>query len=322
MSDEPRHQAASARGLTSRLYEDEGDLLQMQGLLMEARSLTGDWRYAHVGELMWSFFMVVCHLGPQTDIRLWHAGGGQLVAYAILGEDPSFDFQVLPGRQWSGIEAEALAWAEGRIRDLRRHDPKTWGGHLVCGTRQDDARRIAFLGRHGFRYRGESAEANMLRSLDKPIPRAALPMGWRVRALARAGEISSRASAHREVWQPWTVGNVGDDDYATFMRLPGYHRELDVVAVAPDGLIGAYVNGWTDPVNRIGDFGPVGARLAYRRQGLTRAVLAEGLRRMRSAGMDRVCVSTGISNTPALRLYESVGFRPVNSYLDYVQQTG
>ena len=58
------------------------------------------------------------------------------------------------------------------------------------------------------------------------------------------------------------------DDYARLMRLPGYERDLDVVAVAPDGVIAAYVNGWTDPLNRIGDFGPVGARPAYRRQGL------------------------------------------------------
>ena len=71
--------------------------------------------------------------------------------------------------------------------------------------------------------------------------------------------------------------------------------------------------------NRIGVFGQVGARLACRWQGLTRAVLLEGLRRMQAHGMDRVCVFTGVSNSPALRLYESVGFRIVNRYLDYVK---
>ena len=121
------------------------------------------------------------------------------------------------------------------------------------------------------------------------------------------------------MWQPWTVGNVSDEDYAYFMRLPGYERELDVVAVAADGAIAAYVNGWIDPVNKIGDFGPVGARPAYRRQGLTRAVLLEGLRRMQARGMEQVCVSTGVSNMPAQRLYESVGFRIVNKTLDYVK---
>jgi len=33
-----------------------------------------------------------------------------------------------------------------------------------------------------------------------------------------------------------------------------------VVAVAPEGVIAAYVNGWVDPVNHIGDFGLVGHR--------------------------------------------------------------
>ena len=127
------------------------------------------------------------------------------------------------------------------------------------------------------------------------------------------------AAAQREVWHPWTVGKVSDDDYAHLMRLPGYHRDLDVVAVTSDGVIAAYVNGWIDPVNRIGDFGPVGARPAYRRQGLTRAALLEGLRRMQARGMDRVCISTGESNTLAIRLYESIGFNIVNKYLEYVK---
>ena len=74
----------------------------------------------------------------------------------------------------------------------------------------------------------------------------------------RDGRVRQRAAAHREVWQPWTVGEVSDEDYAGFMRLPGYERELDIVAVAPDGTVAAYVNGWLDPLNRIGDFGPSG----------------------------------------------------------------
>ncbi len=313
------HHAAPVRSLTSRLYETERDLLLMQGLLMEARARTDDWRYAHVGELLFGFFMVACHLNPQEYIRLWHDDAGKLVGYAILGEDPSFDCQVLPEHEWAGIETEALAWAETRISELRKRDAQQWGGHFVSGARQDDAKRIAFLEQHGFRYSGEFAEVNMLRSLAEPIPESVIPTGCQVRAVAGAGEIPDRAAAQREVWQPWTVGNVSADDYAAFMRLPGYHRELDVVAVAPDGVIAAYVNGWLDPVNRIGDFGPVGARSAYRRQGLTRGVLLEGLRRMQAAGMDRVCVSTGVSNTPARRLYESVGFKVVNEYLDYVK---
>jgi mycothiol synthase len=165
----------------------------------------------------------------------------------------------------------------------------------------------------------------MLCSLEEPIPEVVIPPDCQVRAVADPaeggypGELSNRAAAQREVWQPWTVGNVSDEDYATLMRLPGYRGELDIVAVAPDGVMAAFVNGWIDPVNKIGDFGPVGTRPAYRRQGLTRAVLLECLRRMQALGMERVSVSTGVSNTPAIRLYESVGFRIVNTYLEFIK---
>lgn len=304
--------------LTSRFYGSEADLQQMQALLMEARSQTDDWRYWHVGELIWSFFMVDCHLAPQDNIRLWHNAAGKLVGYATLGEDPAFDWQVLPEYEWRGIEAEALAWAETSWTGLSKSVAKRWSEHFGCGARQDNANRIAFLEQYGF-GRGEYAEVNMLRSLTDPIPRSALPPGYQVRAFAGGSEISMRAAAQREVWHPWTVGDVSDEDYGRFMQLPGYHQDLDVVAITPEGLIAAYVNGWIDPINRIGDFGPVGALPAYRRQGLTRAVLLEALRRMEAHGMDRVCVSTGIANTPALRLYESIGFQIENKYLEYVK---
>jgi mycothiol synthase len=313
------HRVASMRAWTSRPYETEDDLQQMQRLLMEARARSGDWRYPHAGDLMWGFFMTACHLDLKEHVRLWLDDRGALIGYAVLGEDPSFDCQVLPGVAGLGIEAEALAWAEARLAGLRREDAVRWSGGLVAVARQDDAERIACLEGLGFRYRGEHDEVNMLRALDGPIPEPTPPSGFQVRAVAGAGEVADRAGAQREVWRPWSVGDVNDDDYAALMRLPGYHRDLDVVTVAPDGAIAAYVNGWMDPVNRIGDFGPVGARPEYRRCGLTRAALLEGLRRMQARGMDRVCISTGVLNTPALRLYESIGFRIVNRTLDYVK---
>jgi ribosomal protein S18 acetylase RimI-like enzyme len=287
---------------------------------MEGRAQTDDWRYPHVGDLGWWFFMVVCHLDPREYIRLWHAGD-KLVGYSILGEDPSFDVQVLPGYAWSGIEEGALTWAENKIRNLRKSGAQLWGGPIVSGTRQDDRKRIEFLEQHGFKMGGQFSEVNMLCTLSGTTPEYALPAGCQVHSMTESNPvvIAERAAAQREVWQPWTVGNVTDEDYAQFMRLPGYERELDIVAVAPDGVIAAYVNGWIDPLNKIGDCGPVGARPAYRRQGFTQAVLLECLRRMQARGMKRVSVSTGVINTPAIRLYESVGFKIVNQYLEYVK---
>jgi mycothiol synthase len=312
------HHGGLVRLAPSRLYETEADLRRMYGLLMEARARTNDWRYWHVGELAFSFFMIDCHLDPRRHVRLWH-DGDKLVGYATLNDDPFFDWQVLPEYEGKGIEDEALAWADGLVPELRTEDAERWKGPMVVGTRIDNAERIAFLERHGFQRR-EYVEVNMLRLLDGQIGEQQLPPGFEIRSLSLdADEVRRRAEAQREVWHPWTVGDVTDEQYARFMRMPGYDRDLDALAVALDGTIAAYVNGWLDPVNKIGDFGPVGAREAYRRQGLTRAVLLEGLRRMKARGMDRVCVSTGEGNAAARGLYESVGFRVVNRYVEYAR---
>jgi ribosomal protein S18 acetylase RimI-like enzyme len=306
---------------TSRFYETERDFRQMQSLLMEARSRTDDWHYMHIGELTFRFFMVVCHLNPQEHIRLWHDAQEKLVGYAILGEGPSFDWQVTPEYEWCGIETEALTWAETSLAELRKRDATQWSGDLVSGARQDNGKRRMFLVQHGFRYSGEFAEVNMLRVLTDPIPEPVSPPGYQIRSIAETDDIPKRAAAHREVWQPWTDGNISDEAYVAFMQLPAYQRDLDVIASAADGAIAAFAIGWVDPLNRIGEVGSVGAVPVHRRQGLMRAVLLEVLRRMQTRGMERACVSTGVVNIPAIRLYASVGFEIVNQYLDYSKAT-
>jgi ribosomal protein S18 acetylase RimI-like enzyme len=306
------------RTVVSRPYKDQDDYKQMRELLMQARRFTSDWRYAHVGELAFNYFMIAIHLKLQDHIRLWH-DEGKLVGFAVLGEDPLFDWQILPEYEWIGIEEEALTWAETRLVDLRKSDEITWGGELVSGSREDNPERIDFLEKHGFIYRGEFSEVNMILSLADPIPTPQVPDGFEVREFLGSSEIADRALIQREVWQPWSVGDVSEADYAFMTEMPGYEPALDIVTVSPDGVIAAYVNGWIDPVNKIGDLGPVGARENFRRRGLTRAAQLECLRRMKDMGMDRACISTGFSNIPAQQLYQSIGFKIVNRYLDYTK---
>ena len=316
MHSDGQHQAA-APILTARGYARDADLQQMRDLLMQARAQCGDWRYWHVGDFGWDFFMLTCRLNPHDHVRLWLRADGALVGYAILAEDPLFDCQVVPAQAWSGVETAALAWAERRLSMLRRDHPPRWGRALVARAHHDDACRIAFLEDHGFR-RGKHVELHLLRLLAEPVPDPVLPSGWQVRAVT-ASETVARADIQHDVWQPWYVSQIVGVDYARLMHLPGYERDLDVVTIAPDGVIAAYAHGWIDPLNRIGVIGPVGARTAYRRQGLTRAALLEVLRRMRACDMNRVCISTGQTNTPALRLYESLGFRIVSESHDYAK---
>jgi GNAT superfamily N-acetyltransferase len=186
--------------LTSRPYNDARDFQAMQGLLMTARSRTGDWLYPHLGDLCWPLFALSSHVPLQDHVRLWHDATGTLVAYAILGEDPPFDCQVLPEYAWSGIEAEALAWAEARLAELRTRDARRWGSPLATIARQGDARRIAFLEEHGFR-RGQHVELSLLRSLAERIPTLEPPIGYEIRPVAGPDEAPERADVENDVWQ-------------------------------------------------------------------------------------------------------------------------
>jgi ribosomal protein S18 acetylase RimI-like enzyme len=101
------------------------------------------------------------------------------------------------------------------------------------------------------------------------------------------------------------------------MRMPGYECDLDLVAVAPDGTFGAFCMCWVDPVNMSGEFEPVGTRPAFRRKGMARAVLHEGLRRMKARGCTTALVWCEGDNQATQRLYESVGFRQAKRDYDY-----
>jgi ribosomal protein S18 acetylase RimI-like enzyme len=88
-----------------------------------------------------------------------------------------------------------------------------------------------------------------------------------------------------------------------------YVPEHDVFIVAPDGRVAAFCCIWTDDLNKMGYFEPVGVHPDFHRRGLGKSLLFEGLRRLKSEGMTEASVCAENDNPAAIRLYESVGFR-------------
>jgi ribosomal protein S18 acetylase RimI-like enzyme len=67
---------------------------------------------------------------------------------------------------------------------------------------------------------------------------------------------------------------------------------------------------WLDEANRTVEFEPVGTHRDFRQQGLGQALMLHGLHVARAAGATHATVAcAGAAGNPALRLYESVGFR-------------
>jgi ribosomal protein S18 acetylase RimI-like enzyme len=107
--------------------------------------------------------------------------------------------------------------------------------------------------------------------------------------------------------------------FRRFMQSPVYNGERDVVAVAPDGRFATFCIFWLDPVNKVGLFEPVGAHPDFQKKGLGKAALSEGLRRMKTSGMETAIVCAEVDNEAAVRLYESAGFRTANKFCMYVK---
>ena len=96
---------------------------------------------------------------------------------------------------------------------------------------------------------------------------------------------------------------------ARTLRMPQYRRDLDLVAVAPDGTLAGFCVGWLDAARRAGHVEPLGVRPGCTGMGLAQALLTELSGRLAAAGAERVCVEADQANAAALRSYATAGFR-------------
>jgi GNAT superfamily N-acetyltransferase len=72
--------------------------------------------------------------------------------------------------------------------------------------------------------------------------------------------------------------------YHHIQSAPLYRRDLDLVAVAADGSVASFCTIWFDDVTRTAYFEPVATVPAHRRHGLGKALLVEGLHRLKEMG--------------------------------------
>jgi ribosomal protein S18 acetylase RimI-like enzyme len=105
------------------------------------------------------------------------------------------------------------------------------------------------------------------------------------------------------------------------LQAPEYIPALDLVVTAPDGWLAAFCIGWLDRQGLggrpSGQIEPLGVHPDFRRRGLGRAVLLEGLRRLVAHGAEQLLVETDDYRDAAYALYESASFRVAHKILLY-----
>ncbi|HNB52394.1 MAG TPA: GNAT family N-acetyltransferase [Anaerolineales bacterium] len=298
--------------LEPRPYHNETDLDAMRTLLQAGHAANNGTYYVYPGDLNWWWYYhdPKKHFPERTF--LWEQDG-QLLGWTLIAKG-AMDVYVVPHLRGTSEAAEMYVWAEERLAEFTRQE----GGKEIetIWVGEYDAWFIDHLEKRGF-TRDTTIFIYNTCSLDGEIPDPVLPLGYTVRGMGGSSEAPSRARASygafqsKKDWEPYL------QNYRNFTQAPIYNPELDVVAVAPNGEIAAFAICWLDPVNGIGHFEPVGTHPDYQRKGLGRAVLYEGMRRMKARGMRKASVCVDGDNPAGVGVYAAAGFTPECKILTY-----
>lgn len=309
-------------GYTSRVYSDAQDLKQLIKFAeMASGARMPRSTYLKAGDVVWAMYNV----DRSDDVRLWFDDDG-VAAYASFEAPLHVDFDTRPDRPVDEVLLDAiLEWAEGRRRAIGggADVPKAYAmlGDRVLSTKalQSDGDRIAMLTRRGY-SRVDRFSILYEQSVTEPaIKPPRLEEGHKLGHVTD-NDLKERVELHRDAWSVWGPSKATVENYRCLRAAPLYDPELDVVLEDSRGRFLAYCVGWLDYANAIGHFEPVGCRPAFTRSGYARAVIVEGLRRMKVRGMRTALVATESVNTPAMRLYPSCGFVEVDRAYHYTKR--
>ena len=238
--------------------------------------------------------------GWHEHSRIWQTASGRTVGL-VHADGTGFAYlEIDPGHRH--LEPEMIAWAEDHLAG-----PLEGGGrqvHVLAFAY--DAYRQDLLAERGYERTASGIVHRQLRldrvALREPSPAEGYMVRETIPGAEDAGQIAELLNA--------AFGRTFHTalEYERFtQRATSFRRELDLVAVAPDGRIAAYVGVPYDEPNRRGIFEPVCTHPQHRRLGLASALMREGLLRLRALEARSAIVETGSAN-PANRLYESIGF--------------
>lgn len=131
-----------------------------------------------------------------------------------------------------------------------------------------------------------------------------VPPGFRLKSLADDNDL---AKIHRVMWRGFNHEGEPPPEGIAWRRQmqsgPNFAPDLNIVVEAPDGSFASYAGTWYEPHNRIALVEPVATDPDYRRLGLGRAAVLEGIRRCAERGAATAYVG---SWQP---FYLAIGFR-------------
>lgn len=145
----------------------------------------------------------------------------------------------------------------------------------------------------------------MARDLSEPIPEPKLPEGFVIRLIAGIQEAAFVAEMQRAAFR---TEYMTTENRPAIMNTSEYDASLDLVVIAPNGIIAANCICSVNEQGKTGSTDPVATHPLYQRMGLARALLITGLRSLKERGMLSSHLGTSGDNIAMQKTAESVGY--------------
>jgi GNAT superfamily N-acetyltransferase len=287
--------------LHRRNYRDEEDYWRIRAFLREVFLLNDrqclSWEVVRLDYWRWHVNANIFHLRFEDVIFLWETVDGRIAA-VLNPENPGDVFlQVHPDFRTPELEAEMVETAVACLSSVSANGKSM----VTVWAHQHDKLRADLLQSRGF-SRANWLDYQRQRLLDQPVAPIPPAEGYIVRSLGEIEELPARS------WASWRAFHPDEPDekyagwewYLNLQQAPLYRRDLDIVAVAPEGEIAGFVTVWYDDVTRSGCFEPVGVVPEHQRRGLGKAMMSEGLRRVQRLGATQADVAGSSPQANAL----------------------
>ncbi len=265
------------------------------------------------------------------DLRLWKERTGKLIGFGQLLISQQKDeisgylyFDVHPTKRGDTLETEILQWSEQRMREIGKE--RTLPIKLHTCSRDDKILRRVLLERQCFTT--ERSFLTMACSLNQDFSSSSLPSGFKLKQVSGEQDIEAWVELFNESFlEHWNHQDLTVATARDWFNNPSYLPELNLMAVAPDGTFAAfcvgYINGQENARHgrKEGWIKLLGTRRNFRKLGLGKAMLIAVIKQFKAMDIEQVKLGVDAQNlTSAMRLYESVGFHPVNTWLSYFKE--
>jgi GNAT superfamily N-acetyltransferase len=248
------------------------------------------------------------HAHPYLDqsslekIGVWE-DDGKIVAVATyesrLGE--AF-FQFHPAHKH--LREEALEYAENFLYGVTEDGRK----YLRVFVKDMDAEFVALIRSRCYMRDDRESRTMMKFRIPDPFPAIELPEGFHLTSLA---EECDWVKVNRVLWRgfnhegepPTSVEDI--EDRRKMFDTPKARRDLKVAVKAPSGEFVAFGGMFYEPTNHFAYVEPVATDPAYRRMGLGKAAVLEGIRRCGEIGATVAYVGN------ELPIYQAIGFKKI-----------